>query len=119
VKSTILGLAASGLLFGAFANSTEATETTKATREAVPAHGSPAPAYFKVAMAGRVRYADLDLRKPNDVATLRQRIRDTATEVCAELGERFPDSAPETATCASQAVARALPGFERAIAAAR
>jgi UrcA family protein len=119
VKSTILGIAASGLILGAFANSTEATEATKAKREAVPAHGSPAPAYYKVAMTGRVTYADLDLRKPSDVATLQQRIRNEATELCAALGGRFPASAPETAICADQAVARALPGFERAIAAAR
>ena len=119
MKSTVLGIAALGLLLGAFANSTEATETEKATREAVPAHGSPAPAYYKVAMTGRVTYADLDLRKPSDVRTLQQRIRDAATELCAALGERFPASAPETGTCASQAVARALPGFQRAIAAGR
>lgn len=80
--------------------------------------GSPAPGYFKVAMSGRVSYADLDLKKPADVATLEKRIKEAATEVCTALGKAYPESGPETKACAKQAVERAMPSMQKAIAAA-
>jgi UrcA family protein len=40
-----------------------------------------------------VKYADLDLSRPADVATLYQRIEDTAKRVCTPLGNIVPDDA--------------------------
>ena len=69
---------------------------------------SPAPGYYKVVMSSRVSYADLDLAKPADVATLDSRINEAAKVVCEKLGKAYPDSGPYTRECAKCAADRAL-----------
>jgi UrcA family protein len=67
-----------------------------------------APGYYKVMMSSRVSYADLDLAKPTDVATLERRIKEAATVVCDKLGQAYPDSGPNTKECAKRAADKAL-----------
>jgi len=67
-----------------------------------------APGYYKVVMSSRVSYADLDLAKPTDVATLELRIKEAATVVCDKLGKAYPDSGPNTKECAKRAADKAL-----------
>jgi len=50
-----------------------------------------------------VKYADLDLTRAADVATLYQRIEDTAKRVCTPLGNIVADDA-----CLSDALARTI-----------
>jgi UrcA family protein len=50
-----------------------------------------------------VKYADLDLTRPADVATLYQRIEDTAKRVCTPLGNVVADDA-----CLSDALQRTI-----------
>lgn len=69
---------------------------------------SPAPGYYKVVMSSRVSYADLDLAKPADVATLERRINEAAMVVCDKLGKAYPESGPETKECAKRAADKAL-----------
>jgi UrcA family protein len=74
-----------------------------------PSKESPAaPGYYKVIMSSRVSYADLDLAKPTDVATLEWRIKEAATVVCDKLGKAYPDSGPDTKECAKRAADKAL-----------
>jgi UrcA family protein len=67
-----------------------------------------APGYYKVAMSSRVSYADLDLAKPADFATLERRIKDAAMVVCDKLGKAYPESGPNTKECAKRAADKAL-----------
>ena len=53
-------------------------------------------------------YADLDLAKPADVATLDWRINEAAKVVCEKLGKAYPDSGPDTKECAQRAANKAL-----------
>mgnify|MGYP001565668631 CR=1 FL=1 len=77
---------------------------------------SPAPGYYKVMMSSRVSYADLDLAKPADAATLESRINQAATDVCAGLGKAYPDSAPNTKECAKRATEKAMVDARKVIA---
>jgi UrcA family protein len=67
-----------------------------------------ASGYYKVMMSSRVSYADLDLAKPTDFATLEGRINEAAKVVCEKLGKAYPDSGPETGECAKRAADKAL-----------
>ena len=68
----------------------------------------PAPGYYKVVMSSRVSYADLDLAKTTDVATLEWRINEAAKVVCEKLGKAYPDSGPDTKECTKRAADKAL-----------
>jgi UrcA family protein len=59
-------------------------------------------------MSSRVSYADLDLSKPADFATLEARVNETAKVVCEKLGKAYPDSGPATKECAKRAADKAL-----------
>jgi UrcA family protein len=61
-----------------------------------------------VVMSSRVSYADLDLSRTTDFATLEARINEAAKVVCEKLGKAYPDSGPETKECAKRAADKAL-----------
>jgi UrcA family protein len=44
----------------------------------------------EISLSHKVDYTDLDLRKPDDLATLKARIADMAKEGCDELDQLFP-----------------------------
>jgi UrcA family protein len=46
----------------------------------------------KLSVSKQVAFSDLDLSKPADVDTLKDRVKKTAREVCRELDRRFPPS---------------------------
>ena len=81
--------------------------------------GSPAPGYYKVMMSSRVSYADLDLAKATDVATLEWRINEASKVVCEKLGKAYPDSGPDTKQCAKRAADKAMTEARKVIAARR
>jgi UrcA family protein len=83
-------------------------EASPIVKESKADTASPAPGYYKVAMSSRVSYADLDLAKATDVATLEWRINEAAKVVCEKLGKAYPDSGPETKECAKRAADKAL-----------
>jgi UrcA family protein len=78
---------------------------------------APAPGYYKVMMSSRVSYADLDLAKSTDVATLEWRINEAAKVVCEKLGKAYPDSGPEAKECAKRAADKAMTEAKKIIAA--
>jgi UrcA family protein len=51
-----------------------------------------------------VSYADLDLATPAGRAALRQRVRQTARELCSQLSGRAPPGTPMVRTCVRDAV---------------
>jgi UrcA family protein len=81
--------------------------------------GTPAPLYYNVVMSSRVSYADLDLAKPADVATLESRIKEAANFVCDKLGKAYPDSEPDTMECAKRAADKALAEAKKVAAAGK
>lgn len=83
-------------------------EASPIAKESKAETASPAPGYYKVAMSSRVSYADLDLAKPADFATLERRIKEAATVVCDKLGQAYPESGPNTKECAKRAADKAL-----------
>ena len=83
-------------------------EASPIVKEGKAEPASPAPGYYKVVMSSRVSYADLDLAKPADVATLDSRIHEAAKVVCEKLGKAYPDSGPDTKECAKRAADKAL-----------
>jgi UrcA family protein len=83
-------------------------EASPITKEGKADSASPAPGYYKIMMSSRVSYADLDLAKPADFATLELRINEAAKVVCEKLGKAYPDSGPETKECAKRAADKAL-----------
>jgi UrcA family protein len=83
-------------------------EASPVTKEGKADTASPAPGYYKVMMSSRVSYADLDLSKPADFATLEARVNETAKVVCEKLGKAYPDSGPATKECAKRAADKAL-----------
>ena len=83
-------------------------EASPIAKEGKADTASPAPGYYKVVMSSRVSYADLDLAKSTDVATLEWRINQAATVVCEKLGKAYPDSGPNTKECAKRAAEKAL-----------
>jgi UrcA family protein len=91
-------------------------EASPIVKESKADTASPAPGYYKVAMSSRVSYADLDLAKPADVATLDWRINEAAKVVCEKLGKAYPDSGPDTKECAQRAAGKALAEARKAAA---
>ena len=83
-------------------------EASPIVKESTVDTASPAPGYYKVVMSSRVSYADLDLAKAADMATLEWRINEAATVVCQKLGKAYPDSGPATKECAKRAADKAL-----------
>jgi UrcA family protein len=83
-------------------------EASPITKEGKADTASPAPGYYKVMMSSRVSYADLDLSKPSDFATLEGRVNEAAKVVCEKLGKAYPDSGPATKECAKRAADKAL-----------
>ncbi len=64
-----------------------------------------------------VSYADLDLAKPSGAAKLRNRIDDTAKDLCKELDKLYPME-PKDRVCAKKADDGAMEQADKAIAAA-
>ena len=92
-------------------------EASPIVKEGKADTASPAPGYYKVVMSSRVSYADLDLAKTTDAATLEWRIKEAAKVVCEKLGKAYPDSGPDTKECAKRAADKAMKDAKQVIAA--
>jgi len=92
-------------------------EASPIVKEGKAEVASPAPGYYKVVLSSRVRYADLELAKTTDVATLEWRINEAAKVVCEKLGKAYPDSGPDTKECAKRAANKAMTEARQVIAA--
>jgi UrcA family protein len=79
-------------------------------RGRTPANESQVVLYAK---SEHVRYADLDLSKLEDVATLMERLDTAAQKACKEIGEKHAESMPRTSVCAREATDRALVSLQR------
>ncbi len=73
---------------------------------------------FDVVLKGHVSYADLDLSKTADVATLEQRIKDKALAICERIGQDYPAATPSATDCAKLAADQAMVQAKKVIAAA-
>ena len=62
-----------------------------------------------------VKFADLDLTKPQDQDTLRTRVRDTSRDLCAELDKLYPFGAKDP-DCVKKSADRAMVQVDQAIA---
>ena len=92
-------------------------EASPVVKEGKVETASPAPGYYRVMLSSRVSYADLDLAKTTDVATLEWRINEAAKVVCEKLGKAYPDSGPDTKQCAKRAADKAMTEARQVIAA--
>lgn len=69
-------------------------------------------------LSRRVSYAHLNLTRYADVVALRQRIRATAKEACAELAQQYPLLPHRRPECVRRAIRGAMMQAQTAIAAA-
>lgn len=58
----------------------------------------------KASLAGRVSYADLDLRTDEGVVQLRSRIAQEAADICAQLAQVYPVYAATGTSCVKDAI---------------
>jgi UrcA family protein len=73
----------------------------------------------KAMLSRRVAFNDLDLRDPSDARALRQRVRDTARDVCETLRDAYPQRQQPGTSCYRDAVNDAMPRADAAIRDAR
>jgi len=71
-----------------------------------------------ISLTRQVPFKDLDLSHSADVETLRQRVRDIATESCDTLAKMYPFAAPNNPDCLRSAVASAEKQITEAVTAA-
>ncbi len=92
--------------------------TTVVTREANPTIYQPyANSGIEYhALARRVEFRDLNLSTPAGTAALRKRVADSASAVCARLGELFPLDYTTDTQCEQEAVKAAMVQVRAAIA---
>jgi UrcA family protein len=118
------------LVLGAAAASAEPVQDLqKISVEAnavVITHGKYSPTGIEetVSLSRTVQYGDLNLATPAGVHALASRISVTATEVCAELGKRYPDASAgaeqaDRNQCINQAVDKAMKQVNLIVAAAK
>jgi UrcA family protein len=115
-SATALALGAS-LFAGGIALAQSVPEITVDVMRVVKAEPARPGSSYDVILKGHVSYADLDLSKSADVATLEKRINEEAQAICERIAKDYPDSTPKTAECAKNAAAKAMVQAKQAIAA--
>ena len=73
----------------------------------------------KATLSRRVAFNDLDLTEPSDARMLRQRVRDTARDVCDTLRDAYPVHEQPGTSCYRDALKDAMPRADAAIREAR
>jgi UrcA family protein len=111
-KNVILASAAlAATLIGATAVAQQdETVTVQATRINVKtvAHTMSGIPIKEMSLSYRIRIAGLDLASHAGALRLEKRVQDAATEICKELGKKYPDSTPNDAECAKEAADKAM-----------
>ena len=77
--------------------------------------GRPQPA---LSIVYRVSYSDLNIATNSGAVELQKRIKDSATQACAQLLKLYPDSSEGETPCVQGAVKSAMDQAKKAIAAA-
>lgn len=72
-----------------------------------------------ISLSYHVNIADLDLATQYGPIALERRVKDAATAACAELGQKYPLSRPDTAACAKSATDNAMVKARALVATAR
>jgi len=73
----------------------------------------------KASLSRHVSYSDLDLTDPRDAGTLRQRVRETARDICDTLRDAYPLRQQPGTSCYRDALKDAMPRADSAIRDAR
>ena len=99
------------------------TEEVDVTAPYVVKMGTTSSGIKTVTMSSHVNYHDLDLTKDGDVATLQQRINDSAKTLCRKLENHYSTGTwkktRQDLDCAKNASAGALAEADMVVAAAR
>lgn len=116
----VLIAAAAATLAGATAQG-QALEvvTVEAMREIVVGKTALGGTIRELSIRSRVSYADLDLTRPGDVATLEQRIEETARTTCKEIKVEMPAEGSTEARCVKDAIDDAMLQVAKAVEAAK
>jgi len=120
--NTIVGLLATGLT-GGIALAQKAADTaasdypsadvlvsaSRANGNAtVSVPGWPRNQVRQITLSYAVNAGAFDLTTTAGAAQLEQAIKDTALDVCKEIGRQYPSTTPDDAACAKEAVAKAM-----------
>jgi UrcA family protein len=81
--------------------------------EATNVNGAPA-----VSIVHKVNYADLNIGTHSGAVELEKRIKESATEACAQIQKLYPDLKEPHPSCVQAAVKNAMAQANKAIAAA-
>ncbi len=95
--------------------------TVEAVREIIVGRSVTGAPIRELTMRGRISYADLDLTKSGDVATLETRVKDTARSMCKELGTRIEVAAQGSTEerCIKEAINGAMGQVSKAVESAK
>lgn len=93
--------------------------TVEAMREIVIGKTARGATIRELSIRSRVSYADLDLTKPEDVATLQKRVADTAKSTCKEIKVEFPAEGSTEQRCVKDAIEDADQQIAKAVEAAK
>jgi UrcA family protein len=104
----------------AFAAEEPAEITITATQEAkvVVGHTAIGAPIELVTLTRHVSYADLDLSKSADAATLEGRVTQTVKDACKELDDRYPLEPATASECTKISTDKAMVQVHHAVAAA-
>lgn len=100
---------------GVYAQAMEVV-TVEAVREIVIGKSPIGAPIKELTIRSRVSYADLDLTKAADVATLEQRVKDTAASSCKEIRVDVPIDGWTVERCVREATADAMVQVNKAAA---
>lgn len=114
----IAAAGASLLSVGAYGQAMEVV-TVEAVREIVVGKSPIGAPIKELSIRSRVSYADLDLTKEADVATLRKRVEDTARSTCKEIKVDVPAEGWTEERCIKNAISGAAGQIDQAVAAAK
>ncbi len=111
-----------GLLVGELSLAQETPQVTiEATRPVTKVVGrssSTGAPIEETTITRKVSYADLDLASVAGANELQKRVNDTAKELCKQLDDMYPLTAPTSTDCARKSSSQAMEQVHMAIAAA-
>lgn len=97
---------------------TLAQETPEVTVEAPHVESTTVKGAPALSIVYRVNYADLNIATHSGAVELEKRIKDSATQACAQLKKLYPTSVDTDPPCAQAAIKHAMIQANKAIAAA-
>ena len=95
------------------------TATRQNPKPMVSTTGWPRAAVTQVTLSYAVTVAGYDLTTKSGVADLEKAVKETARDVCKQIGRQYPGSTPDDAECAKAATDAAMVQVHRLVAAAQ